>query len=362
MPKIHFSDLTIRSLSEGLYFDDRLSCFAIRVGKNRKTWMVIKDRMRAKVRLGHYPALSLAEARKRALRELASPTIVACAPGFCEARTRFLAQNKWRPRTKYQINRILHLYFDWAKPIDRITAQDVSHASERIGKPSEALHAFRYIRAFFNWCVPRYLSLSPCRGLKAPSREKSRDRVLADPELLRVWMRAEEIGYPYGTICQLLITTGQRRSEVASLHWEWIREGAITLPASITKNGRETRIPYGPLTASIIDSVPKLGPLLFPARGYPDKPFQGFGASKLELDKCGVPCFTHHDFRRTYATNMAALGVPIHVVEKLLNHASGTLRGVAAIYNRFSYWEEMKDAVEKWERRLQSLTGLRQAA
>ena len=45
---------------------------------------------------------------------------------------------------------------------------------------------------------------------------------------------------------------------------------------------------------------------------------------------------------------MARLGVAPHVVERILNHASGTFAGVAGIYNRFEYFPEMRDALERW--------------
>ena len=56
--------------------------------------------------------------------------------------------------------------------------------------------------------------------------------------------------------------------------------------------------------------------------------------------------------RRTFATNLAALGTPIHVTEKLLNHVSGTVSGVAAVYNRHAYMDEMRAAIDAWEKRL----------
>jgi hypothetical protein len=46
------------------------------------------------------------------------------------------------------------------------------------------------------------------------------------------------------------------------------------------------------------------------------------------------------------------LGVAPHIAEKLLNHATGTISGVAAIYNKFQYMDEMRKAVEQWERHL----------
>jgi integrase len=101
--------------------------------------------------------------------------------------------------------------------------------------------------------------------------------------------------------------------------------------------------------------MPRVGALLFPARGYTDKPFMGFGASKLALDKCGVRDFTHHDLRRTFATNMAALGVRLEVTEKLLNHVSGSLGGIVGVYQRHDFKDEMREAIAKWEAKLSAL-------
>ena len=64
-----------------------------------------------------------------------------------------------------------------------------------------------------------------------------------------------------------------------------------------------------------------------------------------------------HDLRRTFSSHLAALGTPIHVTEKLLNHVSGTLSGVAGVYNRYSYAAEMRSAVGAFEARLEALTG-----
>ena len=52
------------------------------------------------------------------------------------------------------------------------------------------------------------------------------------------------------------------------------------------------------------------------------------------------------------STNLAAAGIAPHVTERLLNHATGTISGVAAIYNRFQYLDEMREATRAWEKRL----------
>ncbi len=72
----------------------------------------------------------------------------------------------------------------------------------------------------------------------------------------------------------------------------------------------------------------------------------------LDLKLKGVEPWTLHDLRRTFSRNLAALGVAPHVTEKLLNHATGTIQGVAAINNRYRFMEEMREAVKLWEERL----------
>jgi integrase len=74
-----------------------------------------------------------------------------------------------------------------------------------------------------------------------------------------------------------------------------------------------------------------------------------------------IPHWNLHDLRRTAATGMARLNFPPHVVDKVLNHVSGTIRGVAAVYNRFEYLEERRAALEAWGRYVENLV-LRQSA
>jgi hypothetical protein len=110
------TDLTVRNLPQGLHFDARLTSFGIRVGKTKKTWVVIKGANRTKASLGHYPALSLHDARRKALIALASPDtpVERSAPrSFPDVLESFLAQQEetLRPLSLYQLNRILHRHF-----------------------------------------------------------------------------------------------------------------------------------------------------------------------------------------------------------------------------------------------------------
>jgi integrase len=95
----------------------------------------------------------------------------------------------------------------------------------------------------------------------------------------------------------------------------------------------------------------------------------GFGNAKRRLDAMmlatkraeisakadALPHWTLHDLRRTAATGMARLNFPPHVVDKVLNHVSGTIRGVAAVYNRFEYLDERRTTLEAWARCVSNL-------
>jgi integrase len=167
---------------------------------------------------------------------------------------------------------------------------------------------------------------------------------------VRVYRAAED--YPFGTIVRLLILTGQRRGEIASLRWEYINEAdrTITLPASATKNNRQHTFPYGHLTQQLLKSVPRLGENVFPARGNLEASFSGWSKCKDVFDKrCQIAPWTLHDLRRTYSTIHAAIGTPPHITERLLNHASGTISGVGAMHNRYAYLDEMRAAAMAFE-------------
>lgn len=357
MPTIRFTDIGIRALPVGLYFDEKTPAFGIRIGKMRKTWIVVKEPNRTKVRIGHFPQMSLAEARKKALVAIGIPMeSQAKTLTFPEAREKFLLQGNWRKSTRREITRNLTKHFSWLVPIDKIAHGDIADIIEGINGRSQAAHAFKDIRTFFNWCVPRYLKVSPCLGLKPPQQNPPRARVLTDAELRAVWLAAVDYGYPFGDIVRLLILTGQRRGEIAALRREWVRENTIVFPAEITKNAYEHVLPVGAMTLQILGAIKGNG-LLFPARRS-ELSFNGFGASKEALDeRCGVSNWTLHDLRRTFATNLAALGTPIHVTEKLLNHVSGSIGGIVGIYQRHSYMVEMQIAVRSWEERLNNILG-----
>ena len=79
------------------------------------------------------------------------------------------------------------------------------------------------------------------------------------------------------------------------------------------------------------------------------------GTSAVETAE--IEHFTIHDLRRTAATEMAELQIAPHITEKVLNHTSGKISGVAAIYNRFEYVDERRRALDAWSRHVEAMIG-----
>jgi integrase len=146
-----------------------------------------------------------------------------------------------------------------------------------------------------------------------------------------------------------LALTGQRREEIAQLTWDEfdLSNQIWTLPASRTKNGKPHFVHLSKEAIAVLMRMPRIGRFVFSLSGR--KPFQSFSVAKRDLDKLsGVSEWRLHDLRRTCVSGMARLGVPPHVADKLLNHQTGTISGVAAVYQRHEFLAERKDALERW--------------
>jgi integrase len=200
--------------------------------------------------------------------------------------------------------------------------------------------------------------------MKPPTKEKPRDRVLTDDELRWFSAACDEIGWPFGALAKLLLLTAQRRDEVAGIEWAEIdfTNRVWVIPRHKTKNDRAHEVQLSDEAMEVLQTLPRVSDqLLFTTTG--STAVSGFSRSKRRLDAAmlkakrielgarkgdAIPRWTLHDLRRTAATGMARLNIPPHVVDRILNHTSGTIRGVAAVYNRFAYLEERRAALEAW--------------
>jgi integrase len=224
------------------------------------------------------------------------------------------------------------------------------------------------LRRMCSWAIERGLiETSPCSGIRAPAAETSRDRVLSDDELKAVWRAADALGAPYNAFVKLLILTGARRSEVAGMMWREIDFDAKlwTLPAARAKNATEYQIPLSDSAVQTLQALPRIADsdLVFTLSGR--VPIRGFHNVKTRLDglmPADTPTWTLHDIRRTFASGCARLGIAVHVVEAALNHKSGSIKGIAAVYNRYSYDTEKRAAMTAWARHVQVIVSGEAAA
>jgi integrase len=373
MPRIRLTKSAIDALpipqSDLIYWDAGCPGFGVKVTpKGRKAFLVLYrtggagSKLR-KYTIGPYGRVTLHQARFAAKLEGRDPAaekraarrrIVADrVEDLLEA---FIAQRLSQNRSGGEIARLLRREVGktWAgRSIHEISKRDVVEvvtAIEQRGAPVAANKALKATKTFLRWCVGRaVLDQSPAEGVPLPSKEVARDRVLDDNELAHVILATRKIGGPYGGIVELLALTGQRREEVARLQREELdlAQRVWTLPKSRTKNGKAHVVHLSKQSMAVLKRADQRGPYVFSLLGT--KPFQEFSRAKRRLDQLsGVTGWRLHDLRRTCVSGMARHGIAPHVADKILNHQSGTISGVAAVYQRHEFFAERQEALERW--------------
>jgi integrase len=230
--------------------------------------------------------------------------------------------------------------------------------------PTTANRVLSVTRRIFNWAIEEEIvAVSPISKLKA-TKEASRDRVLDDVEIKLVWKAFEKIGWPFGSVGQLLILTGARRTEVAEARWTEFDLAAKTwtLPKERAKNGVTHVIPLSDMAIEILQKLPRIannGDFVFT---FGRVAVKGFARKKIELDAAiaadtgaSIAGWTLHDLRRVVATNLQRLGVRLEVTEAVLNHVSGSRSGIVGVYQRHDFAAEKRAALDSWARRLDAL-------
>jgi integrase len=340
-----------------------------------------------KVTLGPYPALSLVEARRRALGIAASvangadpaeekkaarkaaarvpeavKTVRMIADEFLKRHTSEHNGARWAAETQRILDRnILPAIGD--KPAVEVDKAAINKMLDTIATrgPIAANRTLAVTKKLFRWALGRGdVDVDPCAGIAKPGAETKRDRVLSDDELARVWRAAANAAYPFGHAIQLLILTGQRREEVGAMQWSEIdfTTRVWTLPAARAKNNVEHVVPLSEAALSLLRNLPRFGRAGFVFTTTGATAISGWSRAKQQLDNASaVADWTIHDLRRTVATGLAGLGVAMPVVEKILNHVSGSFGGVAGVYQRFAFADEKREALDKWAARVAGIVG-----
>jgi integrase len=365
-----------------------------------------------KFTIGPYPSIGLAAARKRAQKALAE--VVDGVDPSAQKKAAHEAK-KAAASAADRVETVVDAYVkdylgkkakpSWAKEAERLLRVEVvpKFGKRRLGDltdddihkllkeiagraPITANRTFAVFRKLCHWAMSRdggkLIKTSPCDGVEMPTAERPRDRVLDDTEIKLAWQAFESIGWPFGPIGKLLLLTGARRDEVASMEWREVDLQATVwrLPKERTKNNRAHEVPLSAAAVGILNGLPhvepKRGPdgevrpaLIFSTTGA--TPVSGFSRAKASIDafiverlrkeagarggnqgEVAAPDWVIHDLRRTAATNLQKLGVRLEVTEAVLNHVSGSRAGIVGIYQRHDFAAEKRDALDKWATRI----------
>jgi integrase len=264
-----------------------------------------------------------------------------------------------KPRSVEQLEQHLIAH---GKPLHRLRLAEIDRRTialrlaeiEQRSGPVTRNRVRSSLSAFFNWAVREGLiEVNPVAGTGKADEGHCRDRVLSQGELGEVWRALGQD--QFSDIVRLLILTGQRRVEIGGLRWSEFGRDLIVLTPARTKNKRLHELPLSRQARAILERQPRRRDLVF---GVGAGGFTNWSDGKAALDERVKlkAKWRLHDLRRTAATMMAELGVLPHIIEAILNHVSGHKSGVAGIYNRAKYQDEMRSALQRWADYVDSLT------
>ena len=395
MPRVFkLTQRTVESVScppgkkDILLFDGELRGFGLRVTAAGGKSFLAQYSMPAgkrRVALGAFGALTVEEARRRAKTVLG-----AAADGrdpFAERRAAAETARQAEAEAAYSFAAMIEA---WAKARegDRRPSylreavlclkrnlpawQDRAASGITLGEAVRAIDAVKatkgtvaanrtlaYARAAYGWAAKRqHVAVNPLKGIERAGRETARERVLSADDLGAIWRGCEALSPTLAGYVRVLLLTMQRRDEVARMRWTELDNPADptvwTLPAERAKNGKAHIVHLSDPARVIIRSMPRIAGNPYVFAGKLGKPVAAFGYAKNEIiaamAKAGeaIADWRFHDFRRAGVTALAGMGFPPHVCDRLLNHITGAIQGVAAVYQRAEFLAERRAALDAW--------------
>jgi integrase len=354
-------------------FDNDLPGFGLRVrAGGSRSWIYqykIGDQHR-RITLGKYPALQPVQARKTAAKLHAEVRLgndpaaekaekqIRASETFGAILKNYLTRRQGQVRASSLAEITRHLERNLSPlhgfPLDKIDRRTIAVQLSRItheSGPTQANRTRASLSKFLNWAIGEGLIENNPVQHTNKNIETTRDRVLSDNELKAIWSALADDS-DYSTIVKLLMLTGQRANEIAGLRWSEVvfERDIIALPGSRTKNHRAHIIAMASMVRVLLEARPQNGrDFVF---GIGQGGFSGWSRAKARLDdSVKLAPWTVHDVRRSVCTKMAEIGIAPHIVEAVVNHASGKSH-VAGIYNRHGYESEKAAALKRWAKHL----------
>jgi integrase len=371
------------------YFDDATPGLSLRVTSTGvRTWTYFyrdQHRRQKRLSLGRYSAVSLADAR-----ELARETQLKVAKGrdpvrekqaardvltFGELAQRYIDDHakpnkrSWAEDERQLASSLLPKWKN--RPASEITPEELLamlNAKVRAGAPVAANRLRALVSRIYSFAAEQRLvaaTANPVIGVKKPTKETTRDRVLTDDEIRRVWAACDTQN-PY--VCawfRLRLVTAQRGGELLQMRWTDIDPNSHfwTIPAAYVKNALGHRVYLNETARDLLKSVPRAleAVWVFPKSFMGD--YKHVGRRLAQATRANIVAdpkakgkarakadIRGHDLRRTAASLMASGGVPRFVISRVLNHSDE--KDITSIYDRYSYDAEKRAAMEFWGREL----------
>lgn len=321
--------------------------------------------LRSLVRKNIDPQLQRVEERRQHERDLT----------FCSLADRFLKEYAIHKRSGDEDKRLLNhdVLPRWkrikAKDLRRRDVQEMLKVIVDRGSGVTANRTLAVVRKVFNWGIEQDLiETNPCLGIKAPTKERSADRVLTDPEIADFWNRFD-ISPCIHVALKLELLLAQRIGEILGMRWDEVdlEERLWTLTPDRTKNEtvhlvplqmqavtmiKAMRISSGESEYVFASSRPRSSTSTDDEDRWPLRADSVSTALTRAVRRAGAAHFSSHDLRRTAATKISSLGYTDDLVGRILNHKNRT---VTARYNRHSYLPEKRAALEAWAAHLERL-------
>ncbi|PAU95399.1 hypothetical protein CK503_04170 [Aliifodinibius salipaludis] len=243
-----------------------------------------------------------------------------------------------------------------AKEIEKDRIRELLDKKALKGKsPTMANRIRARLSKIYNFGIGRgWVESNPVEGIPTyKDGNTKRDRFYSKKEIKELWKFFERQKEPTQSVLKMLLITGQRKTETMQMKWSDLNDGIWTIPAELAKNKEPHEVPLSEMALETIQKMREMNEdsdYVFKSPQKENEPISWLTRARVFIqDNSKVPDFRPHDLRRTVATYMAKMKVDRTVLGKILNHKG--LAGdtqVTAIYDRHSYTDEKREALEKW--------------
>ena len=324
--------------------DKEIKGFGLRIIPTGARTFIFEARVKGRsqrISIGRYPALSVLQARQRAV-EIRARIARGEDPGaevkaarkemtFEELAAEYMRRHA-RPhkRSADDDEAMLRLYVPsgWnSRRLSDLTAEDVSRRHTDIGgeHPYAANRFLALLRTMFN--LARHWKLfkgdNPAVGIKQfPERKRERYLTIEELERLNAAL-LEEPDWRWRAYFPLAAMLGARRSELLSAQWQYIdlKEGTWLIPK--TKAGRSLLLPLAAPIVAMLEELPSRGQseYVFPGKGTSGHLVEPKKAWQRVLKRAGVEAARVHDLRHTTASLMINQGIGLPLIGRVLGHS-----------------------------------------